>query len=78
MNQQSKYGQLGLYRSAYEHDACGVGMVANLSGEANHDIVKKGMTILKRLMHRGATGNDPETGGRGAEAQSAQRLLVLR
>ena len=62
MNQQSKYGQLGLYRSAYEHDACGVGMVANLSGEANHDIVNKGMTILKRLMHRGATGNDPETG----------------
>ena len=52
----------GLYRSEYEHDACGVGMVANLSGEASHDIVVKGMTILKRLMHRGATGNDPETG----------------
>ena len=52
----------GLYRSEYEHDACGVGMVANLSGEARHDIVEKGMTILKRLMHRGATGNDPETG----------------
>ena len=51
-----------LYRSEYEHDACGVGMVANLSGEANHDIVVNGMTILKRLMHRGATGNDPETG----------------
>lgn len=51
-----------LYRSEYEHDACGVGMVANLSGEARHDIVEKGMTILKRLMHRGATGNDPETG----------------
>ena len=60
----SKYDQQshGLYRSEYEHDACGVGMVANLSGEANHDIVEKGMTILKRLMHRGATGNDPETG----------------
>ena len=51
-----------LYRSEYEHDACGVGMVANLSGEASHEIVEKGMTILKRLMHRGATGNDPETG----------------
>ena len=37
-------------------------MVANLSGEASHDIVVKGMTILKRLMHRGATGNDSETG----------------
>ena len=57
-----KYVQQGLYRREYEHDACGVGMVANLSGEANHDIVEKGMTILKRLMHRGATGNDPETG----------------
>ena len=37
-------------------------MVANLSGEASHEIVVSGMTILKRLMHRGATGNDPETG----------------
>ncbi len=57
-----KYVQQGLYRREYEHDACGVGMVANLSGEASHDIVEKGMAILKRLMHRGATGNDPETG----------------
>ena len=63
MNQQSKYErQQGLYRSEYEHDACGVGMVANLSGEASHEIVVNGMTVLKRLMHRGATGNDPETG----------------
>ena len=63
MDQQSERDrQQGLYRSAYEHDACGVGMVANLSGEASHDIVVKGMTVLKRLMHRGATGNDPETG----------------
>ena len=63
MNDQSrKDRQPGLYRREFEHDACGVGMVANLSGEASHDIVEKGMTILKRLMHRGATGNDPETG----------------
>ena len=57
-----KYVQQGLYRREYEHDACGVGMVANLSGAASHDIVEKGLAILKRLMHRGATGNDPETG----------------
>ena len=63
MNQQSKDEQIrGLYRSHYEHDACGVGMVANLSGKATHEIVVNGLTILKRLMHRGATGNDPETG----------------
>ena len=64
MNPKSKYenGNSGLYRRAYEHDACGVGMVASLSGEARHEIVENGLTILKRLMHRGATGNDPETG----------------
>ena len=61
VNERPQCGD-GLYRREYEHDACGVGMVANLSGEASHDIVEKGMTILKRLMHRGATGNDPETG----------------
>ena len=63
MNQQSEnVRRQGLYRSEYEHDACGVGMVANLSGEASHGIVVNGLTILKRLMHRGATGNDPCTG----------------
>ena len=62
MNDMNANRNRGLYRVEYEHDACGVGMVANLSGEADHGIVEKGMTILKRLMHRGATGNDPETG----------------
>ena len=70
MNQQSKYveglpmqqPEQTLYRREYEHDACGVGMVANLSGAASHEIVTNGLTILKRLMHRGATGNDSETG----------------
>ena len=62
MNQQGEYVRHGLYRSEYEHDACGVGLVADLNGRPSHDIVEKGMTILKRLMHRGATGNDPETG----------------
>ena len=55
-------GQQGLYRSEYEHDACGVGLVADLNGTPSHAIVAAGLTVLKRLMHRGATGNDPETG----------------
>ena len=63
MNQQiNSNRQRGLYRPEFEHDNCGVGMVANLNGEASHDIVVSGVTILKRLLHRGATGNDPETG----------------
>ena len=62
MNDEQQDGQQGLYRNEYEHDACGVGLVADLNGAASHDIVTDGLTILKRLIHRGATGNDPETG----------------
>jgi glutamate synthase (NADPH/NADH) large chain len=54
--------QLGLYDSRYEHDACGVGLVADLSGRRGHDIVAKALTVLANLDHRGAKGSDPETG----------------
>ena len=63
MNEQNGDArQQGLYRSEYEHDACGVGLVADLGNKASHAIVAAGLTVLKRLLHRGATGNDPETG----------------
>ena len=52
----------GMYDRKFEHDACGVGLVASLDNVATHEIVVHGLTVLKRLMHRGATGNDPETG----------------
>ncbi len=52
----------GLYSFANEHDACGVGLVADMKRGASHRTVELGITILKRLMHRGAAGSDPETG----------------
>ncbi|MBV9267985.1 MAG: glutamate synthase subunit alpha, partial [Acidobacteriaceae bacterium] len=52
----------GLYDPAHEHDACGIGFVANITGEASHDIVLKGLQILVNLAHRGACGCDAETG----------------
>ncbi len=52
----------GLYDSGYEHDACGVGFVADLSGRRGHDIVASALTVLRNLEHRGAKGSDPETG----------------
>lgn len=52
----------GLYHPQHEHDACGVGMVCDIKGRASHDIVLKGMTVLERLLHRGAAGSDPDTG----------------
>ena len=52
----------GLYDSSYEHDACGVGFVADLSGRRSHDTVAKGLSVLRNLEHRGAKGSDPDTG----------------
>ncbi|GLI01207.1 glutamate synthase family protein [Phytohabitans aurantiacus] len=52
----------GLYDPAYEHDACGVAFVADLSGRRSHDVVAKGLSALCRLDHRGARGAEPNTG----------------
>ena len=52
----------GLYNFENEHDACGVGLIANINAKSEHRIVEKGISILKRLKHRGAAGNDPLTG----------------
>ena len=50
----------GMYDPANEHDACGVGFVANIKGKKSHEIVEQGLTILKNLTHRGAVGADPK------------------
>ena len=52
----------GLYDPAFDHDACGVAFVANLTAEPSHQIVAKGLEALRNLDHRGATGSDPKTG----------------
>jgi len=52
----------GLYDPANEHDACGVGMVADLHGRKSHDIVEKALTVLRNLDHRGAKGAEPDDG----------------
>jgi len=52
----------GLYDSRLEHDACGVGLVADLSGKPSHRTVAQALTVLRNLDHRGARGSDPNTG----------------
>ena len=55
----------GLYDPRFEHDACGVGFVADLSGSrvhGGHDVVAKALRVLRNLEHRGAQGGDPGTG----------------
>ncbi len=66
----------GLYDPAHEHDACGVGFVANIRGEKSHALVHQGIEILEKLEHRGACGCDPETGdGAGILIQLPDRFL---
>ncbi|MDX2316898.1 MAG: glutamate synthase large subunit [Hyphomicrobiaceae bacterium] len=52
----------GLYDPANEHDACGVGFVADLKGRKSHTIIEYGLQILENLTHRGAAGADPRDG----------------
>ncbi|MFZ2218235.1 MAG: glutamate synthase central domain-containing protein, partial [Rhodoferax sp.] len=48
----------GLYSSASEHDACGLGFVAHIKGKKSHDIIQGALKILENLDHRGAVGAD--------------------
>jgi glutamate synthase (NADPH/NADH) large chain len=52
----------GLYDPAFEHDACGVALVADLQGRRTHGLVRQGLTALEHLAHRGASGAEESTG----------------
>ncbi|MEO1397431.1 MAG: glutamate synthase large subunit, partial [Pseudomonadota bacterium] len=60
--QQKRNSPAGLYDPRNEHDACGLGFVANMKGKKSHKIVQDGLRILENLEHRGATGADPLMG----------------
>src|SRR6185369_5591172 len=76
MTQARRPGRQGLYDPMHEHDACGVGFVANIKGAASHGIVEQGLQILQNLTHRGACGCDPLTGdGAGILIQVPDQFL---
>ncbi|MGO9134851.1 MAG: glutamate synthase large subunit [Methylovirgula sp.] len=67
----------GLYAPGREHDACGVGFVADLHNRKSHEIVGKGLEILLNLDHRGAVGADPRAGdGCGMLVQIPHRFFA--
>src|SRR6478735_8680643 len=66
----------GLYNPAFEHDACGVAMVADMHGRRSRDIVDEAITALVNLEHRGAQGAEPHTGdGAGILLQVPDEFL---
>ncbi|MGA7835692.1 MAG: glutamate synthase central domain-containing protein, partial [Acidimicrobiales bacterium] len=65
-----------LYDPSFEHDACGVGMVADLTGHPTNSTVRDALTILENLEHRGATGSDADSGdGAGILTQIPHAFL---
>ncbi|NBE55214.1 glutamate synthase large subunit [Streptomyces boluensis] len=68
--------QQGMYDPRNEHDACGVGFVATLTGVASHELVEQALTVLRNLEHRGATGSEPDSGdGAGVLLQVPDAFL---
>src|SRR5215208_1602847 len=66
----------GLYSPAFEHDACGIGFVANIRGNKSHQIVSDALTILENMEHRGACGCENNTGdGAGIMIQTPHEFF---
>ncbi len=76
----TKYGLpkgVGLYHHSMDKDSCGVGSITNIYGEKSHKIIEDGISILKNLEHRGATGSDPKAGdGAGILIQMPHEFLL--
>ena len=66
----------GLYDPRFEHDACGVAMVARLDNRPTHQVVQRALEALDNLEHRGAEGADVKTGdGAGILTQIPHEFL---
>jgi len=64
-------------RIAEEHDACGVGFIADLGGPATHETIRLALGAAGAMMHRGARAADGRTGdGAGILCETPRKLLV--
>jgi glutamate synthase domain-containing protein 2/glutamate synthase domain-containing protein 1/glutamate synthase domain-containing protein 3 len=60
-----------------EHDACGVGFIADLGGPASHETVRLALDAVAAMMHRGARAADGRTGdGAGILCETPRKLLA--
>ena len=61
-----------------EHDACGVGFLADLSNKASHRIVELALTAVGAMEHRGARAADGRTGDGAGILMETPRALLQR
>lgn len=69
-------GNQGLYDPSFEHDACGIGFVANIKGHKSHQHISDALTVLENMEHRGACGCEHNTGdGAGIMIQTPHEFF---
>lgn len=69
-------GNQGLYDPSFEHDACGIGFVANIKGHKSHQHISDALTVLENMEHRGACGCEANTGdGAGIMIQTPHEFF---
>lgn len=74
--QQKEHISKGLYTPELEKDACGTGLIANLTGEKTHATVENALKMLTNMEHRGACGCEPNTGdGAGILVQTPHEFF---
>jgi len=71
--------RFGLYDPKFEHDACGIGAVVNISGRRERKIIEYARQVILNLHHRGAAGSDDVTGdGAGILIQIPHEFLTAK
>src|SRR6187402_64682 len=69
-------GRESLYSPDFEHDACGVGFIAQVSGKRSNQVLKYALQSLCNLAHRGAVDADAKTGdGAGVSTQIPYKIF---
>ena len=69
-------GGRGLWRPEFEHDACGIGALASISGATSHAMIDDALSVLVNLEHRGGVGLERNTGdGAGILFQVPHRFF---
>lgn len=76
MSELGRKHRLGLYRSEFEHDNCGIGAIVNVKGKKTHDTVADALKIVENLEHRAGKDAEGETGdGVGILLQISHRFF---
>ncbi len=75
---RSSYLDSSLLDSRFDSDSCGVGFVAQLSGEPSHTILAQALTALARLEHRGAVAADGKSSDGVGVTTAIPRAWLLK